>query len=47
MIDASQLPRVPAEVLQEEQQQVVQYARAPAGSHHAPVRPEATQETTR
>lgn len=46
MIDASQLPRVPAEVLQNEQQVVV-YARAPAGSHQAPVRPEATQETTR
>jgi hypothetical protein len=47
MIDASQLPRVPSEVLQQDQQQAVQYARAPAGSHQAPLRPAATQGTVR
>jgi hypothetical protein len=47
MIDASQMPRVPSEVLQQEQQQVAEYARAPLGSHQGPVRPTATQETPR
>jgi len=42
MIDASQLPRVPNEVLQQEQQDL-EYARAPAApvAGSAPVRPQA------
>lgn len=49
MIDASQMPRVPSEVLQQEQQQAAEYVRAPAapGGTSGPLRPEATQRTTR
>ena len=47
MIDASQLPSVPSEVLQKDKQQAAEYARAPAGSHQGPIRPAATQETPR
>jgi len=48
MIDASQLPRVPSEVLQQEQQ-AAEYVRAPAapGGTSGPLRPEATQRATR
>jgi len=48
MIDASQMPRVPSEVLQQEQQ-AAGYARAPAvpGGSSGPLRPEATQRTAR
>jgi len=48
MIDASQLPRVPSDVLQKEQQ-AAEYARAPLapGGYTAPLRPEATQRTDR
>ena len=49
MIDASQLPRVPSEVLQKDQQQVAEYARAPAapGTTFGPLRPDATQRNDR
>lgn len=49
MIDASKLPRVPNEVLQKEQQQTVEYARAPiaTGGQVGTGRPPATQGTTR
>lgn len=49
MIDASKLPRVPNEVLQKQQQQPVEYARAPQASG-VPVgssRPPAIQEAIR
>jgi len=47
MIDASQLPRVPSEVLQE--QQAAEYVRAPIATGVAPGagRPPAIQGTTR
>jgi len=46
MIDASQLPRVPSELLQE---QAAEYVRAPLATGGAPGagRPPATQGTTR
>lgn len=49
MIDASKLPRVPNELLQQEQQRAAGYARAPAapGESSAPVRPDATQRGER
>ncbi|MFC3470157.1 hypothetical protein ACFOHT_09850 [Massilia oculi] len=49
MIDASKLPRVPNEVLQKQQQNAVEYARAPqaSGAPAGSGRPPATQETTR
>ncbi|MDN4040189.1 hypothetical protein [Massilia sp. YIM B02443] len=49
MIDASQMPRVPSEVLQQEQQQAAEYVRAPvaAGADSGAGRPPATQGTTR
>jgi hypothetical protein len=49
MIDASKLPRVPNEVLQKQEQQPVEYVRAPVatGTPVIPGRPPATQETTR
>ena len=49
MIDASQLPRVPNEALQKEQQGVTEYARAPVatGGQVGAGRPPATQGTTR
>jgi len=47
MIDASQLPRVPSELLQE--QPAAEYVRAPLATGGAPGagRPPATQGTTR
>jgi hypothetical protein len=49
MIDASKLPRVPNEVLQKQEQQPVEYVRAPeaSGAQVGSGRPPATQETTR
>jgi len=48
MIDASQMPRVPSEVLQE-QQQAAEFVRAPIATGAAPGagRPPAIQGTTR
>lgn len=48
MIDASQMPRVPSEVLQQEQQ-AAEYVRAPVatGADTGTGRPPATQGTTR
>jgi hypothetical protein len=49
MIDASQMPRVPSEVLQQEQEQAAGYVRAPAapGGTSGPLRPAETNRTTR
>jgi len=48
MIDASQMPRVPSELLQQEQQ-AAEYVRAPVATGAAPGagRPPATQDATR